>query len=442
MISCVLRVRNVSDGRCGGRGWAVGTGHLSVLVLIPLLVAMINVGWSAPRVTTATFPRTMGMNIGLKNYDDPTYQSDLARLDVVILGFYPGWSGKNGWASMAETVRAIKAKNPNILVGQYTVLSETQASSDRTSADGDKGRKLDAEGWWLRDADGDRVQWTDRYAAFDVNISGWARQDKNGERYPEWLAQRDFHQYFKSVPQFDIWFFDNALGRPAVTLADWDGDGRNDSRDDPRIASAYRKGHVAHWEAARRLYPAALLIGNSDDVSSPEYSKQLNGVFMEAVIGASWSMGRWKGWSAVMERYREAMKQTAMPHIVGFNVHGSKDDYQTLRYGLASCLLDDGYFSYTDTDREYSSVPWFDEYDVDLGLPIDPPPTTPWKNGVFRRNFQRGSVLVNPGLLPSTVVIESGYRKIKGKQAPDINDGSVARSLILLGKDGLILVRE
>jgi len=39
-------------------------------------------------------------------------------------------------------------------------------------------------------------------------------------------------------------------------------------------------------------------------------------------------------------------------------------------------------------------------------------------------------------------VIESGYRKIKGKQAPDINDGSVARSLILLGKDGLILVRE
>jgi hypothetical protein len=40
---------------------------------------------------TATFPRLMGMNIGAKNYDDASYQKELSRLDVVILGFYKGW---------------------------------------------------------------------------------------------------------------------------------------------------------------------------------------------------------------------------------------------------------------------------------------------------------------------------------------------------------------
>ena len=37
--------------------------------------------------------RLLGMNIGAKNYDDTAYQTQLARLDVVILGFYPGWRG-------------------------------------------------------------------------------------------------------------------------------------------------------------------------------------------------------------------------------------------------------------------------------------------------------------------------------------------------------------
>lgn len=34
------------------------------------------------------FPRLAGMNIGEKNYDDQAYQRDLAKLDLVILGFY------------------------------------------------------------------------------------------------------------------------------------------------------------------------------------------------------------------------------------------------------------------------------------------------------------------------------------------------------------------
>lgn len=388
------------------------------------------------------FPRIMGMNIGAKNYDDPKYLDALSHPDVVILGFYPGWRGKDGKALMGAVVQAIKQRNPWSLIGQYTILSETQDSGDRTSADTDKGKKLDREGWWLLDAKRKRVQWTDKYTAFEANISEWTKPDENGLRYPEWLARRDYDIYFRPTPGFDIWYFDNALSKPAVKTADWNRDGMNDANDDPEIVRAHRAGHVAEWRQAHELRPDMVLMGNSDDLSSAEFSGKLHGAFLEALIGKSWSMERWKGWEKMMLRYHSAITHTARPHIVGFNVWGRDDDYQQMRYGLASCLLDDGYFSYTDPKSGYSSVPWFDEFDLDLGSPLDPSQTEPWEQGVYRRVFQKGMVLVNPGFFSKTVRIEQGYRHFEGTQAREVNNGKPVANITLPPKDGIVLIRN
>ena len=396
----------------------------------------------AKAVAQKHFPLIMSMNIGAKNYDDPTYLAALSRPDVVILGFYPGWRGKDGHTSMREVVQAIKRSNQNVLVGQYTILSETYDPYDMRYADKDKSLKVEAERWWLRNAFNMRVQWTDLHDAWDINITPWTKPDSDGKRYPEWLAERDSNVYFKAVPEFDIWYFDNVLSKPPVKVADWNMDGKDDYSNDPVISEAHRKGNLSEWQRARELHPTVLFMGNTDDLSSPEYSGRLQGAFMEAVIGASWSMERWKGWEALMERYRLSMKHTASPHIVGFNVHGKNDDYQKMRYGLASCLMDDGYFSYTDEAVGYSSVPWFDEYDIDLGVPVDSPSPLPWENGVYRRTYEKGVVLVNPGLLSKTVTIERGYRRIKGNQAPELNDGSDVISITLGGKEGIILTKS
>ena len=390
-----------------------------------------------------SYPRIMGMNIARPAfYGTPEYQSALSKPDIVILGFWEGWGNTKKTMSERDVVRRLKEMNSKLLVGQYTILNEWKDVDEPSNTRPEVSRKLDGENWWLRDENGRRVRWTDKYHAWDINMTTWTRPDRDGDRYPEWLAKRDYETFFRPVPEFDIWFFDNALSRPAVKNADWDGDGQRDSRDDLRIAAAYRRGNVAHWDKARQLYPRAIFIGNSDDLSSPEYSEKLQGVFMEAVIGASWSIERSKGWEAVMERYRSAMKHTAAPHIVGFNVHGAKDDYQRMRYGLTSCLLDDGYFSYTDEKVGYGSVVWFDEYDVDLGLPFDPPPMKPLANGIYRRNYEKGAVIVNPGMLPMAVTIEAGYRRVKGSQAPDVNDGTAVTIVTVRGKDGIILVKE
>jgi Hypothetical glycosyl hydrolase family 15 len=165
-------------------------------------------------------------------------------------------------------------------------------------------------------------------------------------------------------------------------------------------------------------------------------------VFLEGLMGKSWSIETWGGWSKVMSRYRAAMANTRAPHIVGFNVHGDSTDYRFFRYAYTSCLLADGYFCFTASDKEYSSVTWFDEFDFKLGAAISQPPAEPWQNGVWRRDFEHGIALVNPTKQAVAVTLDCGFCRLKGKQDPVTNDGNAATSVMLQARDGIIFRRQ
>jgi hypothetical protein len=422
--------------------WAKSTA-LKVLLLCALLAAGTSDRPAQGTEWTASFPRLMGMNIGAKNYEDPRYQKELARMDVVILGFYRGWQ-PDGYAptatlAMQKVVRELKSRNAKILVGQYTMLGEA-GDDPGNAADVDRREKLDANRWWLRDAAGRKVQWTSRYHTWEVNLTAWTRPDAGGRRWPQWLAEREHAIFFRDIPEFDIVFLDG-VGAPRVT-ADWNLDGRNDDRKDPGILAAHYAGHVAEWNRWRELGPRLLLIGNNDnDLANPEWRGRLDGGFLEALMGLGWSLESRAGWSRMMERYRAVLRNTRPPRIVGFNVHGNPADYHFFRYAYASCLLDDGYFSFTDKSREYSSVPWFDEYDHKLGNALSMPPTAPWRRDVWRRDFQNGVVLVNPTAAARTVALEPGLARLAGKQDPATNDGTAASEVTLAPKEGIVLRR-
>ena len=394
--------------------------------------------------TTATFPRLMGMNIGAKNYEDADYQKDLARMDVVILGFYRGWR-PDGYAptatlAMRKVVKAIKALNPKILIGQYTILSVAY-DDPNNAADQDKRDKLYASKWWLLNAAGRKVQWLPQYPTWEVNLTTWSQADASGRRWPQWLAEREHAVFFRDIPEFDIVYLDD-VGPPHVT-ADWNLDGKNDDRRDPGILSAHYAGHLAEWNRLRELAPKLLLVGNTDnDLANPQWRGQLDGGFLEAQMGWGWSLETRAGWGKMMERYSAVLKNTRPPKIVGFNIQGSPTDYRFFRYGYTSCLLDDGYFSFTDKSREYSSVPWFDEYDHKLGYARSGPPTTAWTEEVWRRDFQNGVVLVNPTGSKKTVKLEPGLRRLAGNQDPAVNDGSAVGQVTLGPKDGIVLLRQ
>lgn len=387
------------------------------------------------------FPLLFGMNIGAKNYDDANYQKQIARLDAAVLGFYKGWKGDKNGEKIRAVLQNIKTINPGILLGQYTILNETY-NNPKDTATVDKRNKVIKENWWLRNKNGQMLQWSASYAAWDVNITNWAKQDTASQRYPEWLAKRDYLTFFKNIPEFDIWYFDNVFWRPRVKQADWTGAGVNQSNDEPTVQQAYRQAHVAEWQAANNLAPTLLQMGNTDnDLSSSEYMGKLPGAFLEGLMGQIWSIETWKGWDGMMERYRQVMNNTAPPHMVVFNVIGSPTNYQFFRYSFTSCLMDDGYYSFTDKSKGYSSVPWFDEYDINLGMSIDEPQYTPNNGGVYLRRFQNGLVIVNPTIIPKTVVIPPGYSFFKGTQAGNINTGKKASQVKLAGRDGIVLIK-
>jgi hypothetical protein len=393
---------------------------------------------------TATCPRLMGMNIGAKNYEDAQYQKDLARMDIVILGFYRGWQPA-GYAptstlAMRKVVKALKAQNPKILVGNYTVLSEAY-DDPKDTASLDLRDKLYASKWWLLNAAGRKVQWTSEFSAWDTNFTEWTRPDSKGRRWPQWLAERNYAVFFRDIPEFDIVFLDNVMSPIRVT-ADWNLDGVNDDRGSPAVLAAHYAGHVSEWRRLRELLPKALLIGNTDnDLANSEWQGQLDGGFLEAQMGLSWSLETRLGWRRMMDRYSAVLRNTRPPKIVGFNAFGTLTDYRFFRYAYASCLLDDGYFTFTDKARVYSSVPWFDEYDHKLGHALSAPPTGPWNQDVWRRDFQNGVALVNPTDSARTVELEPGLGRLAGKQDPATNDGSAVREATLAPKDGIVLRR-
>lgn len=412
------------------------TRMLSLSVLMLALATLQGAAQTPPpQPTKATFPRLLGMNIGKKNYDDPQYQRQLARLDVVILGFYKGWKPKVGIASVVRNLKALSGGK--ILVGQYTILNESY-DNERNPANQDVVTKLNQMNWWVHNAAGNKVQWTKIYRTWEVDFTASSKPDAAGQRYPEWLVERNDKLYFQTAP-FDIWYCDNVMRQPRVK-GDWDHDGKDDDPRNPAIAAAYRAGHRAEWAAIRKAEPGLALMGNADGpLTEPEFTGQMEGAFLEGLMGKSWSIEKREGWAGAMKRYRDALANTRAPHMVGFNVHGDPKDVHFFRYAYASCLLDDGYFCFSDAAAGYSSVPWFDEYDVALGEARSAPPAAPWQNGVWRRDFEHGLALVNPTAQPVTVTLEPGFHRLQGHQDSAINNGEAAATLTLAAKDGMIL---
>ena len=388
--------------------------------------------------THVSYPRLFGMNIGSKNYSDSGYLNLLSQLDVVILDFYKDW--KNNGLDIKDVITELKSRNRNILVGQYTILNEMHEDSTDL-AKRDILNKIESHGWWLLNSKGEKVQWTDAYNSWEINISDWVTPDKNGHYFPEWIARRNYNVFFSQNP-FDIWYFDNVFYKARV-LADWDNDGIDDDPNSSSIKEIVRAAHVKEWTTAKLLKPEIYLAGNVDhNLSIPSYQYKLNGAFLEGLMGKSWSLETLQGWEHMMNHYHEVMGNTIFPHLVSFNVWGSITDYKFMRYALTSCLLNNGYFTFTDENVGYSSVPWFDEFDISLGLPIEPPQYVQDGITIYKRKFQNGLVLVNPTNSSQSVNVETGYTRFPGLQDPNVNNGKPISELTIPAKDGMVLIKK
>jgi hypothetical protein len=253
-------------------------------------------------------------------------------------------------------------------------------------------------------------------------------------------------QLYKPNPSIDGFFEDNVFWRPRVD-ADWNRDGVTESKNSPLAGQWLREGYRKRFALLHQLMPGKLQIGNIADWGNSsavltELDQTLNGGVIEGLLGTSYSPETWASWSEMMRWYRKTMAAIAPPKLVAFHQQGNPTDYKSLRYGLASCLLDDGYFAFTDVAKGYTGVVWFDEYDADLGQAVTPPATKAWQKGVYRRDFENGIALVNPkGNGTVEVILEEDFRRLDGNQAPSVNSGELTRKVVLQDRDGIILKR-
>jgi hypothetical protein len=424
-------------------GDAVARGTATVQLVADCAAVPITLVAIPPTPAALPFPRTMGVSLANKNYDDVTMQRKLAALDVLVVGFYKNWRGDPTGMAMRAAVQQMRALNPQLLIAQYSLLD--QQSPDTTDdTSGDIAQKLNDTNWWLRNAAGQMVQTSVMYNDWAVNISQSVAPDAKGQRFPEWYADRMYQQVFKPVPQLTAWYLAVVDAQPRDTVVgDWDLDGK----DDPpaSVGAAYRAGQRAEWDHIRAIHPGAVLfaeLGNHD-ASAPEYVGVLDGAFLDAMMGKDYSLETYAGWQTMMARYRAVMANTRAPHLVGFDVRGAIDDYRAMRYGLTSALMDDGYFSYSDLNSGTTWGKSYDELNVDLGRAIDPPPTVAYQDQVYLRRFEHGLAVVNSSKDTAAVVdMPMGYRRITGTQAPTVNTGEAVTTLTIAPRDGYVLVAQ
>jgi hypothetical protein len=393
-----------------------------------------------------TFPRLGGYQIGGWAYGNyPPRLDKIANLDIAVIGLFVGHN-VDGY-SIADITGYLKSKNPDLRLLEYVIVNEIPQGGARMQEARDKISREKGPGgsgdWYARNAAGEIVNdWPGTYM---LNLTDYVTPDANGERLPTWLANWYSDQYFEVGGTWDGFFIDVMRVEPQQD-PDWDGDGSNDSRSDPVVVDKYTAGQMEFYDRFIQRYPNFIGSGNisnwqvSTNPLPDRYDKTINGGLVEGLAGLSWSSETWGGFSKMMSWYRQGLDKTK--DFVLFHVVGGETDYRFMRYTLAACLMDDGYYTHT-TTSSYEEQAWFDEFDIELGTAIDPPQTTSWSNGVYRRNFQYGVVLVNPrGNGTQTVNVGSGLKKFLGTQDPAHNDGSGVATLTLAEGDGIILVSE
>jgi hypothetical protein len=414
---------------------------------LPAAAAALVCGTSAFAFTKPTFPRLAGINIGTPlNYNDPNYQSDLARLSIVILGMYPGMAP--GGQSMNAIVQAIKAKNPSTLVFLYVNSNELNYQTG-PSAWAAYQTKLDSMKWWLYSdaAMTQKVQSVFGPGYYAINNTVLTPKDSSGNDAIDWITRYYVSTYYTPNPSIDGFFMDNVFLAPKVD-GDWQRNGTVIPQSNPNAGIWLRQGYARYFSLVKTLVPGTKYqIGNITDwgaaASLPtEYQGMVNGGVMEGYVGKSWSVEAYAGWQVMLNYYRRVMSYIAEPKLGIFNQWGDPTDYQSFRYGFASCLLGDGYYSFTSNQTQYSGVVWFDEYNTSLGA-AQLPPTASWQNGVWRRDFDNAISLVNPkGNGAQTVTLESAFIKLNGAQDPVTNNGQTVTTVTLKDRDGVILIRK
>lgn len=397
----------------------VCTLFLSVFLLLPSVV-------SAAQVPEHPFPRLA--NYFLHWSIDDYKAQELAAWDLLILDMETQITSR-------RQLERIRELNPNVVMLAYITPQEIRA--DAAVSGSVLRQKLAAQlhsDWYLVDTNGTRLSWWPGTQILNVSSKSPLH---NGKQLHSFMAEFVVDELL-STGLWDGVFYDNAwdsISWFAGDTVDLDRDGAPDADAD----IAWVDGMKALYNETRTLTGNEyIIVGNG---LTRAYRNELNGSMLENFRGGA-------AWAPTMNTYAYYHQSGPAPRIQVINGNtdntGNLTDYQNVRFGLASTLLGDGYFSFDYGDQDHGQLWWYDEYNINLGQArtdaVETNGVPGFFDGVWTRLFQHGIAVLNSSNETQRIQLGTEYEAITGSQDPVANNGAISDELILAPQDGRILL--
>ena len=209
---------------------------------------------------------------------------------------------------------------------------------------------------------------------------------------------------------------------------------------------SWNAGAVSFGRELRAACGSKILIGNGNLCDYGMNGTVFEGFPYETLAPSWWDYIFVGPYEYPRASYPEWIANAQSPKLTSVQTYGRSNDYRTMRFGLCSALLNDGYFSYalSASGHAVNGVWWYDEFDnagAGRGYLGQPTGIAVKVGAAWRRDFIGGISLVNPTTGSVTVKLGGTFRRIKGKQDPKVNSGATVSSVTIPSQDGIILLR-
>jgi len=278
----------------------------------------------------------------------------------------------------------------------------------------------------------------------------------------------------------DGMFLDNMWRGPFLT-ADFlrSGNSQITTSADGIVADALSNGAAQFFirlqETANTSNRSVMNFGNFGDYGKAKavtnnFNQIMHGGLLEEYFGLSNSPDTWAGYTAMQAMYARAVAICQPPKLVVLHGYFPKDssavpqqtEWQWARYIIGSSCMQNGSGAVNRYSQGYSAdtideIGWYDEWDHNIGYPIDGPAGAPQSaantNGLWMRQFQNTKTgkkylwIVNPaknGTQNVTTANIGGsgiWQFISGNQDPANNNGAIINTTFtLLERDARLLI--